>query len=101
MIHSILKKKSFQKILDIGCGPGFLSFLLASKTKHACIKAIDFSPGMIDYAKKNYYHPFIEYSLQDIESFKDSTLYDLIISNACFHWLRDLEKTFFALKKKS
>ncbi len=100
MIHWILKKNSFQKILDIGCGPGFLSFLLASKMKHGFIKAIDFSPGMIDYAKKNYYHPLIEYSIEDIEFFSEPVLYDLIVSNACFHWLADLEKTFFVLKKK-
>ncbi|PHJ38216.1 hypothetical protein P378_10315 [Desulforamulus profundi] len=47
--------KEFREILEIGCGTGFLTELLAREFPRANILALDISPRMIKVAKKNYH----------------------------------------------
>ncbi len=49
-IHTLLGKRS-QRVLDLGCGPGFYTERL-TRLGHACV-GIDFSPASIDYARKH------------------------------------------------
>ena len=78
-----------KKVLDLGCGPGNSTALLAERFKNADICGLDSSRQMLDSAKQS--HPdlrFEECLLPDgLNNIEGS--YDLIFSNACIHWIPD------------
>lgn len=77
-------KRSGRDLLDVGCGAGVLSKMIALKYPQCNIKAIDSSPYMVQYARKVHGHPGLDYVAQ---SFWDETgTYDLVTAAYCWHF---------------
>lgn len=74
-------------ILDLGCGPGNSTEILARRYPHAHILGIDNSPDMIDAAKAA--HPDWEFQLCDAgrELSALGRRFDIVFSNACLQWI--------------
>ena len=86
-------------ILEIGCGSGNYTGLLAESFPDAEILALDFAPGMIEAAQGRFArNKRIEFICGDGEEFLASTsrTFDLITSNATLQWFDD---PFVALKR--
>ena len=80
------------KIIDIGCGPGNSTGVLASKFSDSYILGVDKSDNMIIAAKTNY--PNLDFSLCDISreiSMLDRD-FDIVFSNACIQWVPNHNK---------
>ena len=90
---------SFSSILDIGCGTGNYTKLLASKFPQAKIKAVDISAKMIEVAKEKLGGKEIEFIVADAESLNLEEEFDLVSSNASFQWFQDLESDLTRYKK--
>ncbi len=93
-----LKKDSFFpgpdcRILDLGCGTGFLTRQLRDLFPQAQITAVDLAPGMLAVARQKLADPRIEFLCGDVEEMVFSEKYDLIISNATFQWFNNLAAT--------
>jgi len=78
-----------KSILDLGCGNGFETAMLADLFPTATIVAIDRNFDRIEEAKGVYQRPSIEYRVDTIEDYQGSG-YDVIVSNASLHWLRSV-----------
>jgi len=78
-----------QKIIDIGCGPGISTSVLAQRFPNAYILGIDNSPNMIETAKSEY--PELDFLLCDagkeLDTLDDD--FDIVFSNACIQWVPD------------
>ncbi len=74
-----------QTILDLGCGTGTLTVQLSD----LCSKVIgvDSSPNMIDKAKKQFGN--IEFMVCDALELPFDEEFDVVFSNAVFHWIND------------
>ena len=83
----------FAHILDIGCGTGDYTHLLHQRYPAAQITGIDLSVSMIAEAKRKLGHHGIEFLVGDAETTAFAAPFDLITSNACFHWFADLHAT--------
>lgn len=87
---SIVKTESPKRILEIGCGTGYLTELVADRFPEADILALDLAPGMIEVASKRLEDKNkagrITFLCADAESDFPEGKYDLIISNATFQW---------------
>ena len=84
-------KKKYKNILELGCGTGLLTREAVENLEFENYTAIDIVPNCENYIKqidKN-----IEFKHLEIESFKDFSKYDLVISNAAMQWVADFEKT--------
>ena len=77
------------KILDIGCGTGELTNQLA-QLGHT-VTGIDQSANMIEQAQRAFpAAKFVKQDILTVDSFEET--YDIIFSNAAFHWILDHER---------
>lgn len=76
-------------ILDIGCGPGNSTQVLADRFPDAQITGADNSENMIQKARSLY--PSLNFILFDADSGFDALheRYDIVFSNACIQWIPD------------
>ena len=89
----------FKRILEIGCGTGYVTQALAEHFPAAAITAVDIAPGMIEHIKSTLQYDNVEFICGDIEEMTLNGKYDLIISNATFQWFNHLDKTLVKLAK--
>ena len=74
-----------ESILDLGCGTGTLTNQLTGYSKH--IVGIDHSKDMIDKARLQY--PDLDFRVENALDLPFSNEFDLVFSNAVFHWIHD------------
>jgi len=97
--------KGNERVLDIGCGDGVLTALIASRVPEGHVLGIDSSPEMINLAKTLFpqeKHPNLEFKVLDVREMDFEREFDVVFSNACLHWVKDhlpvLEKIKKSLK---
>jgi len=81
----LLDPKRNERILDLGCGSGQLTFKINESAKE--VIGIDKSPEMIQDAKSKYKN--IEFQVADASNFMFNEKFDVIFSNATLHWVTD------------
>ena len=73
-------------VVDLGCGPGNLTRLLAARWPGAKISGRDRSPEMIARATRDV--PGIDFAVADLRAFVDSDeQVDVLVSNAMLQWV--------------
>lgn len=72
-------------MLDVGCGTGLISLILAQRASHARIVATDINEDAISIAKQNFLNSSWKERLSaimvDFRSFESNVCFDLIVSN--------------------
>ena len=77
-----------QCILDLGCGTGTLIVQLNNLAK--TVIGVDQSESMIKKAQEQYSN--IEFRVCDALALPFESQFDVVFSNAVFHWIKDHEK---------
>jgi trans-aconitate 2-methyltransferase len=72
-------------IVDVGCGPGNSTEVLAARFPDAEILGLDSSPDMIAAARRRV--PRAQFSIGRIEGWTDGGPFDVILANAVLHWI--------------
>lgn len=75
------------EVLDLGCGAGNVSSLLAARWPAARIRGIDNSREMLGRARAEW--PGLEWIEADLRDWAPAAPVDLVFSNAALHWLED------------
>jgi trans-aconitate methyltransferase len=90
-----------ERVLDLGCGDGVLTAVLADSLPKGAVVGVDASRGMLDSALKNQRDNLV-FELKDIQALDFTAEFDLVFSNASLHWVKDhrllLEAVYKALK---
>lgn len=73
--------------VDLGCGPGNSTALLAARFSDAAITGLDSSPAMLEEARRAV--PGVAFTEANIAAWVPETSPDLIFANAVLHWLPD------------
>jgi trans-aconitate methyltransferase len=84
---NLLQPQQAEQILDLGCGTGYLTKLIAEAG--AVVTGIDNSADMIDTARNNY--PGIDFRVAGAAEFVEENRFDAIFSNAALHWIKEKE----------
>lgn len=92
---SLIKKKKFNNILEIGSYTGFLTQLAVKNFEFNNYLALDII-NSFDFIKN--LSPKINFLKEDIENFQTDKKFDLIIANASLQWCNDLENVIKKLK---
>ena len=95
-------------VVDMGCGPGNLTAMLAQRWPSATVYGVDNSPQMIETARQlapaaslrsagasasgsvlTSHAPGLSFMLDDIRHWEPQSLPDVIVSNAVLQWVPD------------
>lgn len=71
--------------IDLGCGPGNSTEVLAARFPEASVSGLDSSADMIEAARKRL--PRRQFVVKSIETWNGSGPFDIILANASIHWV--------------
>jgi trans-aconitate 2-methyltransferase len=77
--------ESPQRVVDLGCGPGNLTALLATRWPDAEVTGLDSSPEMVETARRDV--PGLRFEVADLRDWHPATAPDVVVSNATLQWL--------------
>ena len=77
--------KDVRRAIDLGCGPGNSTEVLAARFPQAQIQGLDSSPDMLQAARRRL--PHIPFELASVETWNASDPFDLIFANALLQWV--------------
>lgn len=84
-----------ETMMDVGCGSGLLTKLLAQKVPRGSVYAVDVDSNMIKQARRNLKDlENVELVQSDIADVELPTELDVIFSNAALHWVHDHTDVF-------
>jgi trans-aconitate 2-methyltransferase len=81
-----------KRCIDLGCGPGNSTELVAARYPDAVNEGLDSSPDMLEKARKRL--PDLSFILGDVNTWSAAAGYDVIFANAVLQWLPDHEGLF-------
>ena len=84
--------ESPKRVVDIGCGPGNSTELLAARWPDAEVLGVDTSPDMLEKARARL--PGIRFELADAANWTPAEPVDVIFANAVFQWLPEHPEVF-------
>jgi trans-aconitate 2-methyltransferase len=82
------------RVVDLGCGSGGLTSTLLARWPAATILGIDSSEEMVSRARRQAVGGRIDFLVGDILTWRATEPVDLILANACFHWIEDHRALF-------
>ena len=95
---SELEIKGSENILDLGCGDGGLTEVLAELVPGGSVLGVDASRGMIEVAKKKE-NKNLKFLLMDINNIELGEKFDLVFSNATLHWVKDHKSLWSTIER--
>lgn len=102
MFFPILIWEGWETVLDIGCGDGKISSLIAEKA--GSVVGIDISPSMIEFAKKQYGSENLFFEVQDATNLPFKESFDSVVSFTTLQWIPNqeavLQGIYQSLKKR-
>jgi trans-aconitate 2-methyltransferase len=93
-----------RRVIDIGCGPGNSTEVLAARFAGAVVSGFDSSADMVAAARERL--PGLRFDLADVERWAyerdagSAGPYDVILANAVLHWIPDHARLFPGLVAK-
>jgi trans-aconitate 2-methyltransferase len=87
-----LRFRGSESVLDIGCGDGKITALVAQSLPRGQVIGIDASPEMIEFARQSYPStkcPNLHFILMDAARLDLEGPFDCAFSNATLHWIQD------------
>jgi trans-aconitate 2-methyltransferase len=76
--------RSPRRVVDLGCGPGNLTALLASRWPDADVVGVDSSPEMVERARGV---PGVRPEIGDVRTWQPDEPVDVLVSNATYQWV--------------
>jgi trans-aconitate 2-methyltransferase len=82
-----VEQKEVRHAVDLGCGPGELTRVLAERWPGAQVIGIDSSAEMLERSRQHAIPGRLFFQRADIAGWRSEVPLDLIISNAAFQWV--------------
>ena len=91
LLQQLVSLPSPKHLLDVGCGTGILTELLAERFPRATIEAIDIAPAMVEAGRCKSL-PHVSWHQADALTYSSPQPFNLIAANATFQWLHPIEE---------
>lgn len=100
LMNLLPRLDNITRILDVGCGTGFLVRLLHERNPEANILGIDIAPDMVNVCLKRWANVrSLSFEVVDAERFDTQQYFDLITSSFCFQWFSNRVQSIGRLAK--
>jgi SAM-dependent methyltransferase len=84
--------KQGDRVLDVGCGTGSLTFTVADRTKASTVVGVDPSVGYVEYARAQNSHPHVTFEIGDAQTLPyDNGSFDCCVSSLMIQFVSDAE----------
>ncbi len=97
LLHAVPTTEA-RRVIDLGCGPGNSTEVLAARFPAAEISGLDLSPDMIAAARKRL--PALRFDLGGIDTWDPPDRFDVILANAVLQWVPQHETLLPRLMRK-
>ena len=87
-----LPNQQVRLAVDLGCGPGNSTEVLAARYPGAQVSGLDSSDDMLAAARQRL--PGLQFELADIAHWQPAKRYDVILANASLQWLPDHQQLY-------
>ena len=87
-----LHLRGHESVLDIGCGDGKVTALLAERVPNGRVTGIDRSENMVAFARQSFppeSYANLTFEQMDAGRITFENQFDVIFSNATLHWIKD------------
>jgi trans-aconitate methyltransferase len=91
-----------ERVLDIGCGDGKVTALIARDVPRGCVVGIDQSPEMIGFAQRHFPgsdFPNLRFEQAQAQELSFDAQFDWVVSFACLHWVIDHRPVLAAIHR--
>jgi trans-aconitate 2-methyltransferase len=75
-----------RRVVDLGCGPGNLTALLAERWSDADVLGLDSSPEMVERARQTGFAG-VRFESGDVRSWEPAEPVDVLLANATYQWV--------------
>jgi trans-aconitate 2-methyltransferase len=97
-----LKKFSFNendKVLDVGCGDGKITALIAKQVPYGMVVGLDISKEMISLAKSSFSRPNLLFVQGNAKAIPFKQQFDKVVSFCTLNWVVEQEQALQSLKE--
>lgn len=94
LVEHLPKDLQPKRILDLGCGSGFLTKALHTRFLESEIVGVDAAPEMVRFAEELQLGPRVTFAVGDARSVEIPGSFDLICSASALHWMRPFDTLF-------
>lgn len=95
LLEQIPREYAAERVLDVGCGTGYLTRLAARRWPGAFVVGIDHAPGMIDQALRLATPDLqVVFNCVDAWAFDVREPFDVVLSSSTLHWMHPPEIAF-------
>jgi trans-aconitate 2-methyltransferase len=84
-----------ERVLDVGCGDGYVTRMLASRVPHGSVLGVDPSPRMVATARSaDDRLGNVSFVVGEVTTMKFGPDFDLVVSFNALHWVADQETAY-------
>lgn len=87
------------RLLDVGCGPGRLTRLIAARLPGVAVTGLDLSPDMIRQAERGPGFPNLAFRQGDLDSLVGAAEFDFAVSVLSFHHWEEPEQVLAGIHR--
>jgi trans-aconitate 2-methyltransferase len=99
-VLSLLNMRGANSILDLGCGNGKITAVIAARVPEGRVVGVDASADMIAYAKEHFgaaTHHNLSFEVSDIRGIDYGEEFDLVVSFNALHWIPEQDVALRAI----
>ncbi|MEV0459731.1 class I SAM-dependent methyltransferase [Catellatospora methionotrophica] len=84
-----------ETVLDVGCGDGYVTRLIASRVPRGSVLGLDPSPRMVETARTaDDRLANVSFELGDVTTMAFAPVFDLVVSFNALHWVADQRRAY-------
>ena len=88
-VLALVHLRGDERVLDIGCGDGRVTALIASRVPQGSVVGVDASREMITFAETHAARPNLRFQIANAANLPFQSEFDLIVSCNALHWIPD------------